>query len=180
MKDRKLAMRYARALLSVFEADAALEKTDEFLTSLARAFESSAELQAAMLDPAVPRSARKKILLGLAQARGLPATVGNFLGTLVDNSRLAALPAIAAVFHEERERRMGVVAAELTTATVLGEDVQARARAAMERLTGSRVRLTCRVEPALLGGAVTRIGSTIYDGSLRTQLAQLKRRMVAG
>jgi len=180
MKDRKLAMRYARALLSVLDDPVVLERTDAFLAALGGAIEASADLRAALLDPAVPRAARKKILRGLAEQRGLPATVASFLGTVVDNNRVAALPVIAAVFHEERERRMGVVAAELTTATPLGKDLQERARAAVERLTGSRVRLTCRVEPALIGGAVTRIGSTIYDGSLRTQLDRLKRRMVAG
>lgn len=180
MRDRKLAMRYARALLSILQDPAELEKTDAFLTSLARSLESSNETRRVMLDPAVPRATRRKILADLAQRQNLPATVGSFLGTLVDNNRLAVLSAVAAVFHEERERRMGVVSAELTTATPLAADVQQRARTAMERLTGSRIRLTFHVEPALIGGAVTRIGSTIYDGSLRTQLERLKRRMVAG
>jgi len=180
MRDRKLAMRYARALLPVLKDPADLEKTDTFLTSLAESLESSAEMRRAMLDPALPRTARRKILSDLAQRSKLPATVGNFLGTLVDNNRLGAMSAVAAVFHEERERRMGVVAAEMATATPLSADEQQRARAAMDCLTGRRTRLTFRVEPELIGGAVTRIGSTIYDGSLRTQLERLKRRMVAG
>jgi F-type H+-transporting ATPase subunit delta len=180
MKDRKLAMRYARALLSVLEDPAAREKTDAFLTGLGTTIDSAHDLRRAMLDPAVPRAVRRKILSRLAEQRGLPAVVGRFLGALVDNNRLAVLPTVAAVFHEERERQMGVVAAELTTATPLGPEMQARARAAMERLTGNPVRLTCRVEPALIGGGVARIGSTLYDGSLRTQLDRLRRRMVAG
>ena len=180
MRDRKLAMRYARALLSVLSDPAELEKTDAFLTSLAQSFESSPDMRRAMLNPAVPRSTRRKILRDLSQREKLPATVGSFLAKLIDNNRLDALSAVAAVFHEERERRMGLVAAELTTASPLGGEEQERARAAMERMTGRRIRLTFRVEPQLIGGAVTRIGSTIYDGSLRTQLERLKRRMVAG
>ena len=180
MRDRKLAMRYARALLSVLRDPAELEKTDVFLTSLAQTLEASPELRRAMLDPAVPRSTRRKILRDLAQRDKLPATVGSFLATLVDNNRLAVLSAVAAVFHEERERQMGVVAAELTSAAPLGAEEQERARTAMERMTGRRIRLTFHVEPELIGGAVTRIGSTIYDGSLRTQLERLKSRMVAG
>ena len=180
MRDRKLAMRYARALLSVLEDPAVLEQTDAFLTTLGTAVDSTPDLRARLLDPAVPRSERTKILRGLADRRKLPAAVGNFLATLVDNNRVGALPVVAVVFHEERERRTGVVSAELTTATPLGADLEKRAREAVERLTGQPVRLTCRVEPGLIGGAVTRIGSTIYDGSLRTQLATLKRRMAAG
>lgn len=180
MRDRKLAMRYARALLSVLDDPVVLEQTDEFLSALGEALGSTPDLSAALLDPAVPRSERKRILLGLAAQRKLPAVVGNFLSTLVDNNRVGVLPVVAVVFHEERERRMGVVTAELTTATPLGPDLEKRAREAVERLTGKRVRLSCRVEPGLIGGAVTRIGSTIYDGSLRTQLERLKRRMAAG
>ena len=110
----------------------------------------------------------------------LPTEVGNFFATLVDNNRIGALDAIAAVFHEERERQQGIVAAEMTTATPITEEMKQRARGALERLTGATVRLTCNVKPDLIGGAVTKIGSTVYDGSLRSQLEQLKRKMAEG
>lgn len=177
MKDRKLALRYARALLSALDDPAELERTDAFLTELARAMESSNELRTAMLDPAVPRSARKKVLRSLAEKEALPKEVGNFLATLTDNNRIPALESIAEVFHAELEKKMGVVPAELTTATPVGDDLLARARAALEKVTGSRVRLTHQVDSGLIGGAITRIGSTVYDGSLRTQIDQLRRKM---
>ena len=106
--------------------------------------------------------------------------MGNFFATLVDNNRIGALDAIAVVFHEERERQQGIVAAEMTTATPISEEMKQRAKGVLERVTGAKVRLTCRVEPAVIGGAVTKIGSTVYDGSLRSQLEQLKRRMAEG
>ena len=109
---------------------------------------------------------------------GLPDELGNFLTTLVDNNRAGSLPSIAAVYHEMREESMGIVPAEITTARPMSDDLQARARATVERLTGRTVRLTCKVDQELLGGAVTQIGSTVYDGSLRTQLSTLRRKMV--
>ncbi len=137
----------------------------------------SREVRDRLLDPAVSRSARVTILTALADQASAPVRVRNFLSTLVANHRLAALPSIAEVFHEEREKAEGLVAAEMTTAAPLSDDLERRAHQALEKLTGSRVRLTCRVDPEILGGAVTRISSTVYDGSLRTQLSQLRRKM---
>ncbi|MCP3982012.1 MAG: ATP synthase F1 subunit delta [bacterium] len=178
MKDRKLAVRYARALLSFFPEPAQAEAADSFLTALHEAFDSSAELRRVLLDPAVRREVRKSVLRTLAEQKGQRPEMLNFLSMLVDNNRVGSLPSIALVFHEERERKMGIVSAEITTAQPMSSDMEARAGNAVERLTGRKVQLTCRVEPTLLGGAVTRIGSMVYDGSLRTQLAQLKRKML--
>jgi len=177
VRDRKLATRYARALLSLLPEPRALEAADAFLDALRAAMDQSREVRDALLDPAVSRAQRKAMLGALATRAGMPPVVVNFLNTVVDHHRAAALPSIAVVFHEERERAMGIVPAELTTAVALADDQRDRARAALERATGSQVRLVCHVEPGLLGGAVTRIGSRIYDGSLRTQLAALGARM---
>jgi F-type H+-transporting ATPase subunit delta len=180
MKDRKLAFRYARALLSVIHDSNTVERIDEFLAALVQALAESPDLRSAMLDPAVPRSARTKLLRAMVEQNGLPTEVGNFFETLVDNNRIAALDAIAVVFHEERERQQGIVAAEMSTATPITEEMKQRARSALERVTGAKVRLTCSVKPDLIGGAVTKIGSTVYDGSLRSQLEQLRRTMAEG
>ena len=177
MRDRKLASRYAGALLSLLPDPAQAERTDEFLTALGDAMQAAGEFRDVMLDPAFPRSSRKAVLRELAERRGLPREVSNFMGTLVDNNRVGALPVIAQVFHEEREEAIGVVPAEMTTAQPLEDEQRQRARAVLEKLTGRKVRLDCRVEPDLLGGAVTKIGSKVYDGSLRSHLIELRRRM---
>lgn len=178
MKDRKLAVRYARALFAVYPDPARNEPVSRFLINLGKSISGSRELRDRLLDPAVPRSKRAAVLTGLAQQVGLPQGVSNFLTTLVDNNRVAALPAIAAVFAEMREKALGIVPAEITTATPLAADQRQRAEDVIQKLTGLKVRLTCKVERGLIGGAITRIGSTIYDGSLRTRLQQLRRRMV--
>ncbi len=103
--------------------------------------------------------------------------MANFLGALVENNRTAVIPIISTVFHEELEAREGIVPAEITTATPLSDELRTRTQQTLERVTGRSVRLTCKVEPALIGGAVTRVGSKVYDGSLRTQLSELRRAM---
>jgi len=176
MRDRKVAVRYARALLSAIPTPDQAEAIDRFLTGFGDAM-GEPEFRDLMLDPAVPRTARKAAMADLVQRAGLDSRVTNFLSTLIDNNRIGSLPSIAELFHEERERAQGIVPAEISTAVPLTDEMKQRARAALERLTGRQVRLTSRIEPELIGGAVTRVGSTVYDGSLRTQLTQLRRKM---
>jgi len=177
MKDRRLALRYARALLSALPQPDAAERADGLLTALASEMEASAEFRRFLLDPAVGREERAEALRQLVQRAGASPEVGRFFDTLVQHQRLGALPAIAAVFHERRQAAAGIVPAEMTTAEPMPPELRDRAVQALRRLTGRDVRLEFRVDPLLLGGAVTRIGSTVYDGSLRTQLSQLRREM---
>lgn len=177
MRDRRLALRYARALLAALTDPAQAESADQFLTALGQAVDQSDELRDLLLDPAVSRAQRIDVLSTLASTAGQPQGVTNFLAALVENNRAAALPTIATVFHEEREAAAGIVPAEITTAEPLNTEMQTRARAAIKSRTGREVDLVCKVEPGLLGGAVTRIGSTVYDGSLRNQLVQLRRQL---
>ncbi len=178
MKNRKLASRYARALLDAIPDPAQSEVVEQFLTALADAMQASRELRDHLLDPAVPRSSRKKAMALIAERHQMPPRVVNFLYTVVDHGRTADLPLMAEVYREMRLRQAGVVSATITTAVPLEDALRQRARQALERLTGHKVDLKFRVEPSLIGGAMTQIGSTIYDGSLRTQLTRLRRRMV--
>jgi F-type H+-transporting ATPase subunit delta len=177
MRDRKLATRYARALLAALPDLDIADSTESFLRHLAEAMDASAELRDALLNPGVPRTTRKRALKSLAESAGMPAHVSKFLEVVVDHNRVAALPSIARMFREAIEQARGIVPATLTTASPLEADLEARARAALEKLTGRKIRLSLLVDPALIGGAVARVGNAVYDGSLRTQLAVLKRRM---
>jgi F-type H+-transporting ATPase subunit delta len=155
----------------------AAEEADRFLGALGESLETSEQFRDLLYDPAVPRNARVEMLSNLAARAGVAKQVAHFLATVVAHNRIVSLPSIARVFHEERETLAGIVPAEITTAQPLGPELEQRARGALERLTGRQVRLTAQVNPAILGGAVTRVGSTLYDGSLRTQLEALRRRM---
>lgn len=178
MKNRKLAARYARALLDAAPDPAQAETIDEFLAALAGAMESSRALRDQLLDPGVPRSSRKKALALIAESHGMPAIVKNFFFTVVDHGRTSDLPMIAEVYRELRQGEAGILSATMTTAVALPDDLRQRAREALERRTGRRIELSFDVEPSIIGGAVTRVGSTLYDGSVRTQLRQLRRRMI--
>jgi F-type H+-transporting ATPase subunit delta len=177
MRDRKLAVRYARALLSALPDPQQAEAADRFLGQLGSVMEESPKFRDMMLDPAFSNAERKTMLRRMVADSGLPRQMGNFLDALVDHRRASVLPSIALLFRELRQESLGIVPAEIATATPLSDELQERASAAVERLTGRRVRLACRVEPTLIGGAVTTIGSVVYDGSLRTQLTRLRRRM---
>lgn len=177
MTDRKLATRYAKALLASLPDPSRAAETDAFLTAFADHLDGSKALRDVLLNPAHPRSARKKALAELATAHGVPAEVGRFLGILLDNGRLPLLPTIAAVFREEREAGSGIVEATITSARPLTPELRRQAEGSIARLTGKKVRLEEHVDDSLLGGAVTRVGSMVYDGSLKTQLERLRRRM---
>jgi len=177
MKDRKLATRYAKALLGALPDAAAQNLADEFLAALGASLKSNAELRAFLLDPATPAGAKKSLLDQLATARQVPDRVKTFVSMVVDNGRLAALPSIAEVFHQEREAAQGQVSATLIAATPLTPELRARAVTALQKLSGRTVNLKVEVDPGLLGGAVAQVGSVVYDGSLKTQLARLRRTM---
>lgn len=177
MRDRTLAVRYARALYAALPGPDAAERAGEFLSALAAATVDSAELRDVLLNPAVSRSDRKALLRSLADSRGADREVRNFLSVLVDHGRAGALPAIAEAFRALKDEESGVVSATLTTAFALPASIEERARLALERISGKKVRLTCVVDPEVLGGASARIGSTVWDGSLRSQLAAVRRRM---
>jgi F-type H+-transporting ATPase subunit delta len=177
MTDRKLASRYARALLSSLSDFHLAEQADHFLTAVRQSLDESAEFRDLLYDPAVPRATRAQVLRTLAERAEMPTQVANFMATIVDHNRTTSLPSIAEVFHELREEAAGIVPAEVTTASPLTGELKERTMRALEQMTGRKVRLTTHVDPKILGGAVTRIGSNVYDGCLKTQLDQLRRKM---
>ena len=177
MKARKLATRDARALGSALPDPAAQDAAADFLTNPGAAIAGSSDVELVCLNPAIPRRTKKAIVAKLAGEFGAGHTIASFLGVVVDHGRAPSLPDIAQAFHEIREHALGIVHAAVTTAAPLSADMETRMRSTLERLTGKRIRLTARVDRALIGGAVTQIGSTVYDGSVRTQLANLRRRM---
>jgi len=175
MKDRKLATRYARALLGALPEAPAQNIADAYLAALAASMRSNGEFRSFLLNPANPTDAKKALLDQLSTAHGVPDRVVTFLRTVVDHGRIGNLAAIADVFHVEREAGQATVSATLTTAAPLPPELTARATAALERLAGRKVNLTSEVDASLLGGAIAKVGSMVYDGSLKTQLARLRR-----
>ena len=170
--------RYARAL-----ADVAMEKkldgdklTGE-LHALSQALAVSAELRAVLETPAVPASQKLKVLDALAAKVAASPVARNFLAVLVQNRRVAALGEITHLFEVEMDARRGFSEAEVTSWRDLGDDEKGSLTKSLESATGKKIRARYKKDESILGGARIRVGTTIWDGSVRGQLRKLKEQL---
>lgn len=167
--------RYARAFAEVvLEQKLDPGKTVEQVRSLVELFGSSPDLQAVWENPAVPAEQKHGLLDAIAKRTGVSRQVRNLMAVLIDRGRIPALPQIARQFEEELNRALGFVEAEISSARDLGDEEKRSLEAQIARVTGQRVRAHYLRDAGLLGGAVVKVGSTIYDGSVRGQLRRLK------
>lgn len=169
-----LARRYARALLELGNAGGNLDALGSDLRTFAGAMKSSAELITVLTNPAIRRADRKKVIDGLlARFQPQPATK-NLIYLLLEGERLASVPAISREVDAMIEARAGRVSAEVTSAKALDPAQLSQITAALEKLSGKKVSVTSKEDASLLGGVVAKVGDTVYDGSLRTQLRTLR------
>jgi F-type H+-transporting ATPase subunit delta len=177
-----VATRYASALADVVTGSGSPLRPEAAVSEL-RAFESalqaSPELQNALISPAVPASRKRAVVGRIADALKLSRISRNFLFVLIDHRRIASLSAVIHSFELIVDERLGFARAEVSSARELTENQRAALSAELERLTGKRIRMRFAVDESLIGGAVARIGSTVYDGSVRGQLASMGRRLSA-
>jgi F-type H+-transporting ATPase subunit delta len=147
------------------------------LKSFESALRDSPELHNALITPAVPASRKKAVVGRVGELLKLSRVVRNFLFVLVDRRRIPALSGIIQNLEEVLDERLGFARARVASAAGLTEAQETALNARLEKLTGKRIRTLFTTDPALIGGAVARIGSTVYDGSVRGQLAALQRRL---
>lgn len=172
-----LARRYARALLDLASERGALDAAARGMEDAARLARDAPSFRALVNDPRLDARAQRDGALAVLERAGASEEVRSLVGVLVDNRRLAALPAVAAAFAALLSERRGQQTAEVATAHPL-TDVQRAALVA--RLTEAgypNARLAERVDPALLGGLVVRVGSRLYDTSIKTRLQRLSHAM---
>ena len=169
-----VARRYAQALFEIGVEQGSLDAIVSEVESIAAMWESSAELRNALENPLVAHPAKTAVMNELASRLGASPTTRNALLLLVDRRRIKTLPYLARSLREFADARKGVVRAEVTTAVALSEAYYARLQAQLEKMTGKRVVVDRRIDAALIGGVVTRIGDRIFDGSLRTRLHSLR------
>ena len=136
----------------------------------------SPQLAILLGSPAVSRANKHAVAEALVERMGASRTLRNFLFVVLDQRRMASAAGDPAAFEAQLDERQGITRADVTSARELNEGEKKQLRAALERLTGRRVEAQYRLDPALIAGAVVRIGSTIYDGSVRTQLERLRAR----
>ena len=176
MVNVSIARRYARALLEVAVESKNLEKTTEQLTAFAQVLQKNQDLADILLNPAFTRPQRSAVVEALFKAAGgLTPEVANLMRLLVDRGRLGYLPDIARVFLEMADMRAGVVRGKITSAVPLPQESVQKLQAALEKITQRKVNLATSVDPKVLGGVSAQVGSVVYDGTLRSQLDELKR-----
>jgi F-type H+-transporting ATPase subunit delta len=186
-----VASRYARALVEVAAAPGSGSDPAVILTQLravGQAIADSAELRTALLSPSVPPGRKRAIVqrvfhsIGGAAGKppGLDKQARNFLFVVIDHRRVAELPSIVDAFEALLDERLGFVRADVLSARHLTGTEQGTLQAEISRMTGRKAKLKFSIEPALIAGVVARIGSTVYDGSVRGQLDTLRLKLAKG
>jgi len=176
MSMRTSATRYAKALLEVAAGDAARVETD--LVAVDGLLTSNAELRQALLSPSVPASAKRGIVSAIAGKLGAAAPTTRLLELLADRDRLHLVGDLLAVYRERLLDQRQIVKAQIRSAAPLPADVLRTIEARLGAVTGKNVSVDAAVDPDLIGGVVATVGSTVYDGSVKTQLEKLRNQLV--
>jgi len=169
-----IARRYAKALFEIGVEDGNYERMGREVRAMARALKTSPELAMALSNPAFARSDREKVLKAVLQRLGASQMVVNFTRLLLDRERVVVLPDISRELDALIDARAGRVAAEVRSAVPLDAGQRERLTQALEQLSGKKVEMKIDTDPSLLGGVVAKLGDTVYDGSLKTQLEKMK------
>lgn len=177
MSSRAIATRYARALFDVALKESEPVRVGEQVSAFADLVAGHAELVRVLANPAVPTRMKRGIVERLLGQVVVEAPLGKLLLLLADRDRFGLLPELAAAYRARLLQHQQVVEAHVTTAAPLADDRAEAIAHGLAQKTGRRVRITRSVNPALIGGVVARIGSTVYDGSVARQLERLRERL---
>lgn len=139
----------------------------------------NADLRRVWENPSIPADQKRRVLDALAGREGLSQTSRNFVAVIIDHRRTHLFDAIMQQVAKELDDRMGFAEAQISSARELSPNEKHALEAQVERLTGRKVRATYARDPALLGGAVVRVGSTIYDGSVLGQLSRIREQIAS-
>jgi len=171
--------RYAAALTDVALEQKSADRVKRDLASFVDAFLSAADLRNLLESPAVAHDSKRNVIEKLAERMDLTPAVRNFVYLLVDHRRTDMLREIRPAFESELNARLGIAEAEVTSARELNAGERQQLTAALERRTGKKIEARFREDRSLVGGAVVRVGSTVYDGSVREQLTRLREQLEA-
>jgi F-type H+-transporting ATPase subunit delta len=172
--------RYAAALADVAMEQKNADALRSDLASFVDAFSSSADLRNVLESPAVSHEAKRNVVEKLSERMNLAPAVRNFVYLLVDHRRTEMLQEIQEAFQTELNARLGIAEAEVTSARELSDEEKNQLNAALERRTGKKIEARFSKDESLVGGVVVRVGSTVYDGSVREQLTRLREQIEAG
>ena len=172
-----IARRYAQALADVVLKTGETDSVKNELNQWSAIIESNSALYDAISNPAIAHAQKEKLLESLIEKTRSTKTTANFLRVMLRNGRLQDVATVNERFSAELEERSGVVSADVISARELPAGERSDLKAHLEKLTGKQVNLNFHIDEDVIGGVVTRIGSTVYDGSVRTKLENLKQQL---
>ena len=168
------ARRYAKAMFQLAEESGSAADVRGQLDALAKLLAEHGELGEVLLRPLYPVAQRRAVMAAVAERLGAAPLLRSFLSYLIDHRRLVDFAAIRDEYGRLADERAGIVRATVRAASELSDEQRERLRRALSGRVGREVQLAVSVDPALLGGLVAQVGDVVYDGSLRTQLRQLR------
>jgi F-type H+-transporting ATPase subunit delta len=175
------AARYARAFADVvLSSRVPVEQVNTQLSDFLTTLKESPDLRQALFNPALAVDVRVKVIDALVPRFHLSPEVRNFLAVLLRHERMNSIEEIVTEFRAEMNRRQGISEIEVISARRLDEDERYQMEQQVGRLAGTAVRARFREDRGLIGGAIVKIGSTIYDGSVRGRLDRMKQELMAG
>jgi F-type H+-transporting ATPase subunit delta len=181
MTNKTAATRYARALLDVSISEKGdLDKVEQELAAFVDLLAKHPTLEKVLLNPAIPTARKQAAAAQLTTRLGTGPVPTKLIALLAGRDRLVLLPDLLAAYRERLLDHQQVVRAIVTTAIPLSADRAQAIERGLAQLTGRSVTLATSVDPSIIGGVVARIGSTVYDGSVATQLQKMKQRLVEG
>jgi len=175
LSSQTVARRYATALADVVAGKNDERIIQEELVGWELMIETNSQLRDVFANPTIPYDQKRKVLRELITQTKVNPLTANFLEILLKNQRLTALKEINARFAGVLDTRAGVVAAHVTTARPVGDDARKALAEKLSRISGQKVRLSFTTDDSLIGGMVTRVGSTVYDGSIKSQLNRMEK-----
>lgn len=173
-----VARRYAKALFGLGVAQGAYDKFGQELDDLVRTYDKSADLRLALENPVIKPAEKQAILRAVLPRIAPSPPVQRFAQLLLERGRFPMLRTIARAYRELADARAGQVRASVTAAEALGPADLDRVRRALEKRTGRKVIIESSIDPGLIGGIVARVGDLVLDGSVRTQLEEMRRRLL--
>ena len=178
MSQGVIARRYAKALINLAEKD--LENTGKSLTALADVFSNSAELSEVLSDTKVSSQIKQNVLKEILKKIKVSKLVDTFIRYLLAKRRIVLLPNIERAFNLFLQEKLGRIEAGITVAQEISKVTVGKLEKAISRYSGKEVTVNITIDPAIIGGIVTRIGSVVIDGSIHTQLNQIRQSIIRG
>ncbi len=180
MKNLAVSRRYAKALILIGQEDGQAEQYNTELGSVVGLFDTQEGFETALINPLYNKNDRKKVLEAVLAATDFSAIMKSFLILLFDKGRIGFLREIASYYKDLADELKGVVKASIVSATELSSEAVEKIKESLSKKTGKTIVLNVKQDPSLIGGVVTKIGDLVMDGSVKTQLMNMRETLKKG